>query len=99
MFAPGAIAWEYSTSSDVSCAQPTICGRLVGSNDGTLPTGRMILKLGGAGRPKPLSNVVSSLWMFWKPKESTMTIVSPEPLSPCVYSGARSYACWNWAGE
>src|SRR5882757_8375585 len=39
MFAPGAIAWEYSTSSDVSWAQPTICGRLAGSNDGTLPAG------------------------------------------------------------
>jgi len=67
MFAPGAIAWEYSTSSDVSCAQPTICGNFVGLNAGTLPTGRMILKLGGAGRPKPLSKVASSLWMFWKP--------------------------------
>ena len=65
MFAPGAIAWAYSTSSEVSIAQPNIVGRAFGSYGGTGPAGWMILKLGGAGRWKALSKVLSSPRMCW----------------------------------
>ncbi len=41
MFAPGAIAWAYSTSSEVSIAQPNIVGFAVGlyGGDGARPAG------------------------------------------------------------
>ena len=82
MFAPGAIACAYSTSSDVSSAHPAIIGRLTGSKAGTGPLGCRIVKRGGAGKPKALSNVASSPPMPLKSYESTMTIVYPAPLSP-----------------
>ncbi|HEX3330402.1 MAG TPA: hypothetical protein VHS27_10815, partial [Gaiellales bacterium] len=65
MFAFGAIARTYSTSSDVSIAQPNIDGRAVGSYAGTGPAGWMIRKLGGAGRWNALSNALSSPRMCW----------------------------------
>jgi hypothetical protein len=97
MLAPGAIACEYSTSSEVSIAQPTMV-EFDGSNGGTLPTGCSTLKLGGAGRPKPWSKVARSFLIVGEPYESTMTIVRPRPLRCLAYSGLRSYACWNCEG-
>jgi len=58
-FAPGAMAWEYSMSREVSSAQPTM-SELVGSNGGTGPAGWMIRNDGGAGSPYAWSNVARS---------------------------------------
>lgn len=55
IFAPGAIAWEYSTSSVVSPAQPTMAG-LSGSKAGTRPTGLMVRSDGGSGTFSVRSN-------------------------------------------
>src|ERR1019366_9562016 len=98
MLAPGAIACAYSTSSDVSCAHPTISGRLVALNGGIGPFGWRIVKFGGGGMSKDLSNVFNSCPMPLKPYESTITIVSPAPFMPRLYSGPRLYAFWNWKG-
>ncbi len=65
MFAPGAMACAYSTSSDVSCAQLTITGRFEGSKAGIGPSGCSTENLGGAGRLKALSNFSSSDAMPW----------------------------------
>ena len=48
MFAPGARACAYSTSSVVSPAQPAM-SELPGLNAGILPTGAMTVNFGGAG--------------------------------------------------
>ncbi len=87
-FAPGAITCAHSTSSVVSPAQPTM-SELPGLYAGTGPAGWMIWNLGGAGRPKALSNTLRSFLMVGEPKESTMTIVVPLPVTPRAYSGGR----------
>jgi hypothetical protein len=51
-------------------------------NGGIAPSGWRTTKCGGGGRWKELSNVVNSFSMPTKPYESTMTIVSPVPVSP-----------------
>ena len=48
MFAPGARACAYSTSSVVSLAQPAMSWAL-GLNTGIFPAGAMIVNEGGAG--------------------------------------------------
>ena len=48
MFAPGARACAYSTSSVVSLAQPAMSWAL-GLNAGIFPAGAMIVNEGGAG--------------------------------------------------
>src|SRR5205085_5031149 len=74
MCAPGAIAWAYSTSSVVSCAQPTM-SELVGSNGGMAPACTISTLV--SGRPHWASNACRSCWMVGEPNESTMTIVRP----------------------
>ena len=88
MFAPGAIAWAYSTSSVVSSAQPTMLAS-PGLNVGTLPTERMV-RAGGSGKPHCRSNTDRSLRMVGEPNESTITIVRPFPVTFRRYSGFRS---------
>ncbi len=90
--------WEYSTSREVSTPQPGWSGLSVGLNGGTGPAGWMILNDGGAGRPYAWSNVCRSLWIVGDPYESTITIVSPRPVSPALYRGFMLYACSNWPG-
>ena len=89
MLAPGAIAWEYSTSSDVSIAQLTMVG-LFGSNGGTLPTGWSTVNCGGGGRWNELSKVARSLLIVGEPNESTRMMVFPCPFRWLAYSGLRS---------
>ena len=94
MFAPGAIVWAYSTSSDVSTPQPNAAGSfwLTG------PSGVMMSNEGGAGRPYSWSKLCRSCWIVGDPNASTMTIVFPAPVSPARYSGVMSYAWWSCGG-
>jgi hypothetical protein len=87
MFAPGAIAWAYSTSSVVSNAQPTIVA-FVGSNGGIVPNWS-IVRL-GSGSPNCASNTCRSFVIVGEPNESTSTIVLPAPVIPLLYNGFRS---------
>src|SRR5580658_2511352 len=84
--APGAMAWEYSTSSVVSSAQLTI-SELFGLYGGTAPSGWMIWKDGGAGSPKVASKVARSLVIVGDPNESIRAIVFPVPVRPRLYKG------------
>jgi hypothetical protein len=59
----------------------------------------MIFNDGGAGRPKVLSKTCRSCRMVGEPNESTITIVWPLPVTPCLNSGARLYAVWIWPGS
>src|SRR5947199_1493185 len=88
MLAPGAMAWAYSTSRLVSIVQPnTPCfgfalilttGQVLGSSGvGELP--QNIVKDGGGGIPKTVSNNARSLATVGLPKASTITIVWPVP--------------------
>ena len=87
MSAPGAMACEYSTSSDVSIAQSlSVALPLYG---GILPSGAMISKLGGAGIENDVSKLARSDLISGDPKESTMTMVTPVPVSPLDSSGLR----------
>src|SRR5580692_4802101 len=98
MLAPGAIVCAYSTSSVVSPAQLSIVP-LFGSNGGTGPAGWIIVNDGGAGMPNCPSYVARSFLIVGEPKESTMTIVAPLPVTPLAYSAGRSYACWTCGGS
>jgi hypothetical protein len=49
---------------------------------GTVPRGASAVKLGGGGSPWAASNRWRSLRMSGLPKESTMTMVCPAPVSP-----------------
>jgi hypothetical protein len=106
MFAPGAMAWAYSTSRLVSIVQPnTSCfgftliltiGHVVGSNGvGELP--QNIVKDGGAGIPKRASNSARSAAIVGLPKASTITIVCPVPSRVAV--DGNSYAFLMKLGE
>src|SRR5258708_23292599 len=79
MFAPGAMAWAYCTSRLVSMLQPTSpwC-ELFGANVGH-PSGHRIVKDGGGGRWKILSNVARSCSTVGLPNASTIRIVWPRP--------------------
>ena len=88
MFAPGAIAWAYSTSRLVSMVQlKTPCfgftliftiGHVEGSNGvGEFP--QNMVNDGGAAIPKRASNNARSLAIVGLPKASTITIVWPAP--------------------
>src|SRR6267143_4387846 len=80
MFAPGAIAWAYSTSRLVSIDQPISSWNvLLGANAGHPPVGHRIVKEGGAAMPKVLSKTVRSFWTVGLPNASTMSIVWPVP--------------------
>ena len=61
---------------------------LFGSNGGMVPN-CLIVSFSG-GRPNCASNVLMSLAMVGEPYESTMSIVRPRPVMPCLYSGFRS---------
>ena len=88
MFAFGAITCAHSTSSVVSCAQPTMSS-LVGSNGGTAPAGWMIVSCGsgaiagsmgmpdGFETPNVWSNACRSFAIVGEPNESTIAIVWP----------------------
>ena len=76
------MAWAYSTSSEVSSPQDTIGPPEDGSQGGREPAGVTIESDGGAGRWKALSKVARSARIVGDPKQSTMTIVSPLPVSP-----------------
>src|ERR1700722_3160778 len=91
MFAPGAIVCEYSTSSEVSPPQP-VMSESPAFHFGIFPDGVMILNDGGAGSLNCLSNTARSCFIVGEPNESTITIVSPLPVMPREYSGARLYA-------
>ncbi len=86
MCASGATACAYSTSRVVSPAQP-VCSPLVGSNGGTSP--HLTTSTWVSGMPHCLSNTSRSCWMVGEPKESTITMVRPLPVTPCRYSGSR----------
>src|SRR6266699_2877179 len=106
MFAPGAIAWEYSTSRVVSTDQPIwswmSCCELkvtVGHVDVSKGVGELpqnIVNDAGAGIPKTVSNVARSLAMPGLPKASTMTIVCPVPSR--VAMDGYSYAFLSYDG-
>ena len=49
----------------------------------------MIRNEGGAGRPNVLSNTLRSSLIVGEPKESTMTIVAPRPVTPLAYTAGR----------
>src|SRR6266849_190825 len=106
MFAPGAMAWAYSTSRLVSMVQlNSSCsgfalmltvGHVVGSRGvGELP--QNIVKDGGAAIPKRASNNARSLVIVGLPKASTITIVWPEPSR--VEVDGNSYAFLTKLGE
>src|ERR1700722_8822507 len=97
MFAPGAIVCEYSTSSVVSPPQPVMSSSLE-FHFGIFPDGVMILNDGGAGSLNCLSKTARSCLIVGEPNESTITIVSPLPVMPCLYSGARLYAVSTCSG-
>ena len=81
MCAPGAIAWAYSTSRVVSCAQPTIVESL-GSKAGTLPyltTSTVVF-----GKPHCWSKTFRSFWIVGEPNESTIRMVRPAPVIPAA---------------
>ena len=88
IFAPGAMACAYSTSSVVSSAQPSMVA-LDGLNLGSLPNASTS-SAGGSGRPHCRSKTARSWLMVGEPNESTMTIVRPLPVTPERYSGLRS---------
>ena len=69
----------YSTSRVVSSAQPTWVS-LVGSNGGTLPNFKTFRL--GFGKPNCLSKTLMSWRIVGEPKESTITIVRPRPVTP-----------------
>ena len=78
IFAPGAIACAYSTSSVVSSAQPTMV-ESVGSNGGTLPDCDD-LQRGVRQAPLRVEGVAGRSLMVGEPNESTITIVRPAPV-------------------
>src|SRR6266571_1559486 len=94
MFAPGAMAWAYSTSRLVSTAQPawswcklfalrlTVGHVLISNGVGELP--QNMVKEGGAEIPNTESNSAKSDEMVELPKASTITIVCPDPSSVAV---------------
>ena len=79
IFAPGAMAWAYSTSRVVSSAQPTMVESL-GSNGGTLPN--FMTCRSGSGSPHCSSKTCRSFAMVGEPNESTITMVRPAPVMP-----------------
>src|SRR6266852_780102 len=60
IFAPGAMAWAYSTSRLVSKAQPSTPWSLFLKLDDGHPSGQRMVKDGGSGMPKVLSNTARS---------------------------------------
>ena len=81
----------YSTSRVVSPPQPVMSESLE-FHFGIFPDGVMILNDGGAGRLNCLSKTARSCLIVGEPNESTITIVSPLPVTPWWYSGGRLYA-------
>src|SRR5580693_3841267 len=97
MFAPGATVCAYSTSRVVSPPQPVMSESL-GFQLGIFPSGVMIVNDGGAGSLNCWSKTARSWEIVGEPNESTITIVSPRPVTPRAYSGARSYAVSTCSG-
>src|ERR1700733_2712976 len=91
MFAPGAMVCAYSTSRVVSPPQPVMSESFL-FHFGIVPDGVMTLSDGGAGRLNCLSKTARSREIVGEPNESTITIVSPLPVTPREYSGGRLYA-------
>src|SRR5712692_3478959 len=84
IFAPGAMAWAYSTSKLVSIAQPNKPWRVlavIGVAGHPAGSHRMVND-GGAGMPKRLSNKARSFGIVGLPKASTIRMVWPVPSRP-----------------
>src|ERR671922_958542 len=88
IFAPGAMAWAYSTSKLVSMVHPnTSCLGFVlmlallhwleSNGLGAFP--QKMVKDGGLGIPKTASKTARSFVMVGLPKASTITMVCPDP--------------------
>src|ERR1700728_2679212 len=97
MLAPGAMVCAYSTSRVVSPPQP-VMSELFLFHFGISPDGVMILNDGGAGSLNCWSKTARSCLIVGDPNESTITIVSPLPVTPARYSGGRLYASSTWPG-
>ena len=97
MFAPGAMVCAYSTSRVVSPPQPVMSESLE-FQLGIFPSGVMIVNDGGAGSLNCWSKTARSCLIVGEPNESTITIVSPLPVTPRAYSGPRSYAVSTCCG-
>src|SRR5258708_7369753 len=92
MLAPGAMLCAHSTSRVVSPPQPVMSELfLFHAGTGCL-FGLMILNDGGAGRPYALSKTPRSWAIVGDPNASTITIVSPLPVTLLAYTGARLLA-------
>jgi hypothetical protein len=96
MFAPGAMACDHCTSSEVSSAQPTMLSSL-GSNAG-VPGIVTTVKDGGSGSPNAASNAFRSSAAVGLPNASRMTMVRPVPSNPCAMSLSIRYAARIAAG-